>query len=264
MYIIFSFLLFVLPHKCSKLFLYIHSDQGETFFHKACGGRMFACGDTSFYLCAMKSDMIIYILAYWIGCVVLLVCCQCFFSWRQKKKCKYSLKFALATLFGAPFVIPLTPIVFGIDYIFRRYIKKDPRMMSIDEYEREQRKQRNAKCREYGIPEGTHYLSFEHISGAGTVYCKDCGHREHVIGFTHGAYECEIGRQCPHCHAFVTEHNESNHYHTFGPFNGDFLCPKCGGVVRAEDEDWDKGNDVPLFCPQCHGYNLEYYMEYIT
>ena len=195
---------------------------------------------------------------------MLLVGIQCFFSWKQKHKYKYSIKFALATLFGAPFVIPLTPIVLGIDYIFRRYIKKDPRMMSIDEYERERRKKRAAKCREYGIPVGTYYLSFECISGGGTVYCKDCGHREEVIGFTHGAYSCEIGRQCPHCHAFVTEHNESNHYHTFGPFNGDFLCPKCGGVVRAEDEDWDKGNDVPLFCPQCHGYNLEYHMEYIT
>ena len=212
----------------------------------------------------MKTNIVLFTLAYWIGCVVLLVGIQCFFSWKQKRKRKYSIKFALATLFGAPIVIPLAPIVLGIDYIYRRYIKKDPRMMSIDEYERKERKKRDAKCREYGIPVGTYYLSFEHIAGAGTVYCEDCGHHEHVIGFTHGAYECDFGRQCPQCHTFVVEHNVSTHYHTIGPFTVDCLCPKCGAVVHGKDEPWDKGKDSPLFCPQCHGYNLTYDIEYMT
>ena len=200
-------------------------------------------------------------MSYWIGCVVLLVGIQCFFFWKQKSKRKYSIKFALATLFGAPFVIPLAPIVFGIDYIYRQLIGRN---IIKDKYERKERKERDAKCREYGIPVGTYYLSFERISGGGTIYCEDCGHREKVIGFTHGAYECDFGRQCPQCHTFVVEHNASTHYHTIGPFTEDCLCPKCGAVVHGKDEPWDKGKDSPLFCSQCHGYNLEYHMEYIT
>ena len=208
--------------------------------------------------------MVLYILVYWLGCVVLLVCCQCFFSWKQKSKRKFSIKFALATLFGAPIAIPLAPIVLGIDYIYRRYIKRDPRMMSADEYEREERKRRDAKCREYGIPEGTYYLSFERISGAGVVCCEECGHKEKVIGFVHGAYECEIGRQCPQCHTFLAEYNRGTHYHRMGLFTEDCLCPQCGAVVHAKGEDWDKGHDVPLFCPRCHSHRLRYHMEYIT
>ena len=130
-------------------------------------------------------------------------------------------------------------------------------MMSADEYEREERKRRDAKCREYGIPEGTYYLSFERISGGGTVYCKDCGYHESIIGFTHGLDECDFGRQCPQCHTFLVEH-------TIGPFTEDSLCPQCGAVVHAKGEDWDKGHDVPLFCPRCHSHRLRYHMEYIT
>ena len=133
--------------------------------------------------------------------------------------------------------------------------------LSFEEYKH---LRRVAKCREYGLPEDTYYLSFERISGGGTIYCEDCGHREKVIGFTHGAYECDFGRQCPQCHTFVVEHNSSTHYHTIGPFTEDCLCPKCGAIVHGKDEPWDKGQDSPLFCPQCHSYNLEYHMEYIT
>lgn len=208
--------------------------------------------------------MVLFILVYWLGSVVLLVCCQCFFSWKQKSKRKFSLKFALATLFGAPIAIPLAPIVLGIDYIYRRYIKKDPRMMSADEYEREERKRRDAKCREYGIPKGTYYLSFERISGGGTVYCEDCGYHESIIGFTHGLDECDFGRQCPQCHTFLVEHNESKQYHTIGPFTEDCLCPKCGALVHGKDEPWNMGRDNPVFCPQCHGYNIRYDMKYMT
>lgn len=134
-------------------------------------------------------------------------------------------------------------------------------MMSAEEYEREERKRRDAKCREYGIPEGTYYLSFERISGGGTVYCKDCGYHESIIGFTHGGDNCEMGYQCPHCLAFVIEHEEIKHSHIN---ERDFLCPKCGRVVRAKGVTWFKCKETPLFCPQCHGYNMRYDMRYIT
>ena len=142
----------------------------------------------------------------------------------------------------------------------KELLKKDP----YREWEKEQQKLHKARCIEYGLPVGTRYLTFEHISGAGVVHCEECGHKEQVIGFVHGAYECDFGRQCPQCHTFLVEHNESKQYHTIGPFTEDCLCPKCGALVHTKGEDWDKGHDVPLFCPRCHSHRLRYHMEYIT
>ena len=70
------------------------------------------------------------------------------------------------------------------------------------------RKEKNAEQREnemkakLGLP-GEEYETFSRMDGAGVITCRECGHKEKIISFTHGAYSCEIGRQCPHCHAFV-------------------------------------------------------------
>ena len=60
------------------------------------------------------------------------------------------------------------------------------------------------------------------------------------------------------------EYNESEHYHTFGKADKDFICKHCGTVVRKKEEDILKGNDDPLFCPKCHSPRLRYHMDYIT
>ena len=130
--------------------------------------------------------------------------------------------------------------------------------LSFEEYKH---LRRVAKCREYGLPEDTYYLSFERIPGGGIVECRDCGHHEEIIGFTHSRDDCEMGYQCPQCLAFVTEHEEFKHSLTN---ECDFLCPKCGGVVRAKGVDWFKCKETPLFCPKCHGSHLWYHMRYIT
>lgn len=212
----------------------------------------------------MKPNIFYCILFYWVGCIVFVFVVQCVFMWMGKRSSKYTLKDIAMLLFVSPIIIPTTVVVYPV-YLIDKYFFEEKRQERQERADREQlRLKRAAKCREYGIPEDTPYLSFEYIHGAGTIYCKDCGHQEKVIGFVHGAYSCKIGRQCPHCHTFVAEYNESKHYHTIGLFNNDFLCPKCGEVIHRREDSWDKGKDSPLFCPKCHGYRLSYHMEYIT
>ena len=115
-----------------------------------------------------------------------------------------------------------------------------------------------------GLGPDENYLCFSRMGGAGTIVCDECGHQEDMISFVHGMTSCEIGRQCPQCHAFVAERNESKEYHKFGQANEDFICPKCGAVIRKKEEDFLKGNDDPLFCPKCHSPRLHYLLTYLT
>ncbi len=115
-----------------------------------------------------------------------------------------------------------------------------------------------------GLGPDEEYLCFSHMGGAGTIHCKDCGYEQDIISFIHGMTSCDIGRQCPHCHAFVVEHNESNEYHKFGEATEDFVCPECGEVIRKKEEDFLKGNDNPLFCPKCHSPRLIYLLSILT
>ncbi len=115
-----------------------------------------------------------------------------------------------------------------------------------------------------GLKPDEEYLCFSRMGGAGIIKCKDCGHQEEIISFVHGAMSCDIGRQCPHCHAFVVEHNEGQEFHAFGESREDFVCPECGTVIRKKEEDILKGNNDPLFCPKCHSARLRYIMSYIT
>ena len=115
-----------------------------------------------------------------------------------------------------------------------------------------------------GLKPDEEYLCFSLMGGAGIIKCEDCGHQEEIISFVHGAMACDIGRQYPHCHAFVVEHNEGQEFHAFGQSTEDFVCPECGTVIRKKEEDILKGNNDPLFCPKCHSARLRYIMSYIT
>lgn len=115
-----------------------------------------------------------------------------------------------------------------------------------------------------GLRPDEDYLCFSRMGGVGVIRCKDCGHEEEIVCFTHGFMSCHIGRQCPHCHAFAVEYNEGQEYHEFGESTEDFICPECGEVIRKKEENILKGNDDPLFCPKCHSPRLEYVMRYIT
>ena len=118
--------------------------------------------------------------------------------------------------------------------------------------------------KELGLGPDEDYLCFSRMGGVGIIECKDCGHQEEVVSFVHGVMSCDIGRQCPHCHAFVVEHNEGQAYHEFGKATQDFVCPECGTVIRKKEEDILKGNDDPLFCPKCHSPRLVYDLSYLT
>lgn len=198
----------------------------------------------------MKLLFILYALSV---AIVLAVCIYIYVT-EKTGNVKPWYRMAMLVLF-APVTL-VTVIVVAV----RELLKKDPNR----EQGKQQRELHKARCIEYVLPVETRNLTFEQISGAGVVYCEECGHKEQVIGFVHGAYECEIGRQCPQCHTFLAEHNRGTHYHTMGLFTEDCLCPKCGAVVHAKGEEWDKGRDIPLFCPQCHSHRLGYGMEYIT
>lgn len=84
------------------------------------------------------------------------------------------------------------------------------------------------------------------MGGAGVIKCRDCGYEEKIISFTHGMMSCNIGRQCPKCHSFVVEHNESKKYHEFGEANEDFTCPKCSSVIRKKNP-YSKGTMIRSF-----------------
>lgn len=115
-----------------------------------------------------------------------------------------------------------------------------------------------------GLKPDEEYLCFSLMGGAGIIKCEDCYHQEEIISFVHGIMSCDIGRQCPHCHAFVVEHNEGQEFHAFGESSEDFVCPECGAVIRKKEEDILKGNNNPLFCPKCYSARLRYIMSYIT
>jgi len=127
-----------------------------------------------------------------------------------------------------------------------------------------QQKEENKLKDTFNMKTEEQYLCFSRMGGAGVIKCCDCGYEEEIIGFTHGMMSCDIGRQCPNCHSFVVEHNESQEYHTFGKSEDDFICPKCGAVIRKKEESILKGNEDPLVCPKCQSHRLDYHMSYIT
>ena len=82
-----------------------------------------------------------------------------------------------------------------------------------------------------GLGPDEDYLCFSRMGGAGVIQCDDCGHEEEIVSFTHGMMSCDIGRQCPNCHAFVVEHSE----HGFEETTEDFVCPEQWSVVAFQE-----------------------------
>lgn len=165
----------------------------------------------------------------------------------------------LVLILIAPLGIILSP--FWLPFILVPHFKD--KLKDRREKKEKERKENELKAR-IGLRPDENYECFSMMGGAGVITCRDCGYKEKITSFTHGMYSCTIGRQCPHCYSFVYEHNESKEYHTFGESKEDFVCPKCGTVIRKKEESILKGNDDPLFCPQCHSARLSYFMEYIT
>ena len=156
-------------------------------------------------------------------------------------------------------VPPLLPILFPVFFISDRISKRKETIRN-----REEEQKKNELKAKIGLRPDENYMCFSHMGGAGVIKCADCGYEEKITCFTHGAYSCTIGRQCPSCYAFVYEYNESEEYHTFGEAEEDFVCKHCGTTVRKKEESIFKGNDDPLFCPKCHSARLHYHMVYIT
>lgn len=196
-----------------------------------------------------------YLAFFWIACAVIIISVR-YFNFRKRKDAeKTTLKQWLVILLGAPFIILFLPFIPVGDFVNKLYLKRKEK--------KEEEMENNLKA-SLGLSPDEDYLCFSRMGGAGVIKCGDCGYQEGIISFVHGMMSCDIGRQCPNCHAFAVEHNESQEYHTFGDSEQDFICPKCGSVIRKKEESILKGNDKPLFCPNCHSARLHYHMNYIT
>jgi hypothetical protein len=97
-------------------------------------------------------------------------------------------------------------------------------------------------------------LEFSMLGGGGELECEDCGHRQEIVSFTHGALSGpnafrECGVQCLDCGRFQSlvwsgDGDEE-------PVSG---C-ECGGELSRTHF---------LFCPKCRSKSLSYSMRYIT
>ena len=196
-----------------------------------------------------------YLLIYYGICYLAFICIYVYNRCKGKNIIDEKPKVKIAILLA----VPLLPILFPVVYISDRISK----MKEMVKDKKDEQKEKELKAR-IGLRPDENYLCFYRMGGVGTIKCGECGYQERITSFTHGLYSCYIGRQCPKCHAFLVEYNESKEYHTFGDSNEDFVCTKCGTVVRKKEEPILKGNEDPLFCPQCHSARLFYTLLYLT
>lgn len=199
--------------------------------------------------------MVWYILIYLFASLIIGIRILCYDKKKKRDSERTTLKQFLITLVVGPFVIAILPFIV-IGNFFNDMFGKIKKRRKL----KEERKF-NASL---GLGPDEHYLCFSMMHGAGVIKCADCGYEEEITSFTHGIMSCMIGRQCPNCHAFACEYNESKEYHTFGKAKEDFVCPKCGTIIRKKEESIFKGKNDPLFCPKCHSARLRYHMHYIT
>ena len=196
-----------------------------------------------------------YLLIYCGICYLVFICIYEYNMWKGKDIIDEELKVRIVIFLAVPFL----PIIFPIFYISDRISKRKEAIRKREEEQKE-----NELKAKIGLRPDENYQCFSHMGGVGIIECSDCGYKEKITCFTHGDYSCTIGRQCPNCHAFVVEYNESEKYHCFGDSDEDFVCRKCGTVIRKKDESIFKGNDDPLFCPQCNSARLMYIPLYFT
>ena len=200
-------------------------------------------------------NWICYLLLYCGICYLIFICVYVYNRWKGKDIIDEELKVRIAMFLSVPLWPVLIPIILISEGITK--LKESKRKKE------EQQKENELKAK-LGLRPDENYLCFSHMGGYGVIECVDCGYKEKITSFTHGSYSCDIGRQCPNCHAFVVEYNESEDFHSFGEAKEDFVCRHCGTVIRKKEEDILKGNDDPLFCPKCHSARLHYHMLFIT
>ena len=197
-----------------------------------------------------------YLLIYCGMCYLVFICIYVYNIWKGKDIIDEEPKVKIMFFLVVP---PLLPIMFPVFIISDRISKRKETKKN-----REEEQKKNELKAKIGLRADENYMCFSHMGGAGVIKCADCGYEEKITSFTHGSYSCTIGRQCPNCYAFVVEYNESEKYHCFGDAEEDFVCRKCGTIIRKKEEAISKGNDDPLFCPKCHSARLHYHMIYIT
>jgi hypothetical protein len=200
-----------------------------------------------------------YLLIYCGLCYTGIICLYVYNKWKRPDCFGDDIKIIIIIIL----IAPLIPFILPVGLIAESVINRKKIIMRENRRKEEEKRENEIKSK-LGLRADENYLCFSRMGGFGVIRCCDCGYQEKITCFTHGSYSCSIGRQCPHCHAFIVENNSSKKYHTFGDRKEDFVCPRCGVVVSKKDESFLKGNDDPLFCPKCHSARLHYHMIYIT
>ena len=89
-------------------------------------------------------------------------------------------------------------------------------------------------------------VTFSSMGGRGNLTCLDCGYKQQITSFLHGVNRWyRAGYQCQTC-GEITAIESNDRWKT--------IC-RCGGKLSRKKE---------LFCPQCKGTNLDYFMTLIT
>lgn len=198
-----------------------------------------------------------YLLLYCGICYIIFICVYSYTKRKDPKRDDIELWKKLIVFIATP----LLPVIMLL-YLLLEGIDRAKESIG-----RKMKEKKEMKIKEsLGLGPNEEYLCFWKMGGVGLIRCKDCGYEEKIIccthGFsTHGLSLCTIGRQCPNCHSFVSEDIED---HTEGKIKEDFVCHKCGAIIRKKEASHLKGNDVPLLCPQCTSARLSYKPLYFT
>ncbi|WP_157054635.1 hypothetical protein [Prevotella sp. RM4] len=190
-----------------------------------------------------------YLIGYYVLCLLICVCIALYNTNKRDNKDDWGTKNLIRLLVFGPFVLPIGAFLLGVS--------------GLMEFQKK-RKKKHEFIAKYGFSPDEHYECFSMMGGVGVIVCEECGYKEKIVSFIHGFRHSDTGRQCPNCYAFTSEHNVSDNDYSFGKSESDFLCPRCGTIIRKKEESIFKGDDVPLYCPKCHSHKLHYHCEYIT
>jgi hypothetical protein len=198
------------------------------------------------------------------------------FEWFSKRKwyligyAIYFFFFLLISMLGMrererlPFLIIfeiLVPLISSVLVAVARYYQGknnnfDLRKPFLDKKKRQ--KELDKFAEKVGLNQDLTCLRFSQMNGAGVIKCLDCGYEEEIISNKRGDMSFERGWQCPKCLSFVVEHNVSQEKYALGKSEDDFICPKCGTVIREKRYFPDIWRYNPLVCPNCISTHLVY------
>ena len=210
-------------------------------------------------------NWILYLSLYCGICFIVFTCVYVYNIRKGENILDSDLRVNIALILIVPF-LPVLYIVFSIHEIITKIRGKkqesDNLIVHDPNFFKKLEKERKRIKKKLGLRSDENYLSFSDMCGVGKIRCRDCGYiEEEVVQFIHTPWFISSGRQCPNCYSFVVENHKVVKDKVVDG-DKDFLCPKCGTLIRKKDEWYN--DEAPLFCPKCHSPRLDWRFEYIT